>query len=329
MNPECESLFGQSKNKIVNMDLEALSISHKLKKTIKNVLVSSNNVKNLIMSHVDPGGQKLYLNVSSSKIVDETRKVLGYLFIIQNITIEQKRSEFLERMNKLISLGELATNIAHEIRNPITGIGVVLDILKSNEKLSRSEEGLINEANEEIGRVEKLLSDLLDFAKPKEFNFELADINDVINGISFIINQLKSRHVKLVFKLDQGMPMILLDQKRIRQALINMAINSLQAMPRSGELKFVTEYSVDPGNDQVKIYVIDTGIGISNEHKNRIFDPFFTTRNDGVGLGLSITHSIIKEHGGMIEVDSEVGKGTKFAIILPCRQNIQSMHPTN
>ena len=243
-----------------------------------------------------------------------------FLFILQDITLEQKRSEFLERMNRLISLGELATNIAHEIRNPITGIVVVLDLLRGSKKLSKSEVSLIKEANVEIERVEKLISDLLDFAKPKEFNFELAEINEIVRSISFIMGQLKRQDIKLRFQLGDHIPPILVDKKRIRQALMNMAINSLQAMPRMGELLISTEYSANPGTQTVKICVSDTGSGIPGEYLNRIFDPFFTTRNDGVGLGLSITHSIVKEHGGIIDVDSEQGKGTRFTITLPCKR---------
>jgi PAS domain S-box-containing protein len=320
INPECELLLGHSKEKILNRKIDDLQIYPELKKNLLDIVYSSQTVKNIIIPYIDMRGQKMFCSLSSSKIKDETNNVLGFLFIMQDITLEQKRSEFLERMNRLISLGEMATNIAHEIRNPITGIVVVLDLLRGSKKLSKSEVSLIKEANIEIERVEKFISDLLDFAKPKEFNFELADINDIVGSISFMIGKLKRQDIKLRFKLGDDIPPIFVDKKRLREALMNMAINSLQAMPGRGELIISTEYLPNPENHVVKICVTDTGSGIPGEYRNRIFDPFFTTRNDGVGLGLSITYSIVKEHDGVIDVDSEQEKGTRFTITLPCKK---------
>jgi len=205
----------------------------------------------------------------------------------------------------------------------LTGIGVVLDFL-SRKKLPRRDLELINEANGEIERLEKLISDLLTFARPKKFNFELADIRNIINSIYLLINeQCNHRGIKMFIRIDDDIDGLYVDQERIRQGLLNIVINAIKAMPSGGNLTIkAAELTGDSGSGdperRIEITIGDTGVGIATENIGRIFDPFFTTNNEGTGLGLSITHSIIKEHSGIVKVDSELGKGTEFTIILPC-----------
>jgi signal transduction histidine kinase len=187
--------------------------------------------------------------------------------------------------------------------------------------LLKTDKNLIEEATQEIERLEKLISDLLDFARPKEFNFEPADINEIVKSITFLIGeQCNNQGVRLVTRYGHRLTKAYMDAEKIRQGLLNMMINAIQAMPRGGELTIETggNGADTTGEDRsVTVTIKDSGAGIPDAVKGRIFDPFFTTHHEGTGLGLSITHSIVKEHGGTIRFDSEEGKGARFVVSLP------------
>jgi PAS domain S-box-containing protein len=261
------------------------------------------------------------LYISSSPIIDEAGCLTGVLFLIQDITKERERDQYLQRVNRLISLGELAAGVAHEIRNPLTGIGVVLDILKDRKRLLKADKNLLAEATLEIERLEKLISDLLDFARPKVFTFEPTDINEIVRSTTFLIGeQCNNQGIRLVTSYGDRLPKACIDAEKIRQGLLNVMINAMKAMPNGGKLIIETGIlGVDAtvGNRSITITIKDSGVGIPDAVKSRIFDPFFTTHHEGTGLGLSITHSIVKGHQGIIQFDSEEGKGARFVISLP------------
>ena len=320
LNPAVEKMFGMMKDTLINRFIwEIFPLPEWIECTRKAVF-HLHNMKGMEFT-LNPDDK--ILNVTTSHIMNEGESLIGFMFLIQDITGERKRDEYLQRVNRLISLGELAAGIAHEIRNPLTGIGVVLDFL-SRKKLPRRDLELINEASREIERLEKLISDLLTFARPKKFNFELADIRNIINSIYLLINeQCNHRGIKMFIRIDDDIDGLYVDQERIRQGLLNIVINAIKAMPSGGNLTIkAAELTGDSGSGdperRIEITIGDTGVGIATENIGRIFDPFFTTNNEGTGLGLSITHSIIKEHSGIVKVDSELGKGTEFTIILPC-----------
>lgn len=322
LNPAVEKMIGVHKEDMIQRFIWDIFSMPDSMEIAKKVVFDRVNIKGLEFTKTDG----TILNVNTSHIINEADCLIGFMFLIQDITSEKKRDEYLQRVNRLISLGELAAGVAHEIRNPLTGIGVVLDIL-SNKKLSQRDLALINEANGEIERLESLISDLLTFAKPKQFNFELSDIRSVINSIySLFKEQCNHSGIKLFINISDNIEDLYLDQERIRQGLLNIMINAIQAMPLGGKLIIDASNLVNESGitSHIMITISDTGIGIANEYKERIFDPFFTTNNEGTGLGLSITHSIIKEHSGTISVDSEEGKGTKFTVILPrdCRKSM-------
>jgi len=317
LNPAVEKVFGISKEDLIHRFIWDIFILPDWVEITKKVVFQRVNIKGLEFTLK---ADNTILNVNTSQIMNEAENLIGFMFLIQDITSERKRDEYLQRVNRLISLGELAAGVAHEIRNPLTGIGMVLDIL-SRKKLSIMDLNLINEANREIERLENLISDLLTFARPKKFNFELADIKNIINSIYFLINEQCNRNgIKMLIKISDDLGSLYLDQERIRQGLLNIVINAIQAMPEGGKLVIDASNLINESGsiNHIKITIRDTGRGILNKDISRIFDPFFTTNNEGTGLGLSITHRIIKEHNGFVKVDSEEGKGTEFTVILPC-----------
>lgn len=327
VNPAAGEMFDINRqdamNKFIGDIFESSEWNERINKTLKQHI----NFKGLEYTYKKSNNQDIILSISTSQIMNEEGDLIGFMFLIRDITNERRRDEYLQRMTRLISLGELAAGVAHEIRNPLTGIGVVLDMLRSKKRLSKVDCDLINQANGEIERLEKLIADLLVFAKPRQLNYEPIEINDILKSISSLISdQCNKQKIELTGKFCDKLPIAYVDRERIRQGLLNVVINAIQAMPEGGRLALETNVYRQEGapfkGQCIIITISDTGIGISNAHKERIFDPFFTTHSDGTGLGLSITHSIIKEHNGLIRVDSERGKGTQFKILLPrdCRK---------
>jgi PAS domain S-box-containing protein len=323
LNPAAEEILGIKKEQVHNSSLQEIFNSiPEIEGMLSKTLIERERIKGYENTFKRCDGTNVILNISSSPIIDDDGNLLGTLLLIEDITSERKRDEYLQRMSRLISLGELAAGVAHEIRNPLTGIGVVLDILKNRQRLSKSDKNLLDDAMQEIERLEKIVSDLLAFARPKAFNFEMVGINDIIKSIYFLISeQCNNQNIKLITRHGRRLPKSLMDQEKIRQGLLNIVINAIQAMPRGGDLGIETACQIikDNGNEEklLVITISDTGSGIPELVKDRIFDPFFTTHTEGTGLGLSITHSIIKEHRGTIKFESEEGKGTNFIVSLP------------
>ena len=280
-------------------------------------------IQNYRLKFKNKAGKNVILDVKASPILDDQDAITGILFSMEDIAEEQERIKYLQRVNRLIALGELAAGIAHGIRNPLTGIEIVMDVLRQDEGLSESSRDLTQEISSEIDRVERLVSDLLDFARPKRFTFDMAKINDVIESTRRLINEkCQIQHIKFVVKYDNDLPMLFLDFEMLRQAILNVAINCIRAMPDGGQLQIETSKCIMENNNKeqipsVSILIKDNGVGIPDSIKDRIFDPFFTTHKEGTGLGLSVTYSIVTEHNGKILVDSEAGKGTTFNILLP------------
>jgi PAS domain S-box-containing protein len=327
VNPAAEEMFDIDRLDAMNKFMGDIFESSEWKKRISKTIKQHINIKGWEYNITKSSNQDIILNISTSQIMNEEGGLIGFMFLIRDITNERRRDEYLQRMTRLISLGELAAGVAHEIRNPLTGIGVVLDMLRGKKRLSKVDCDLINQANGEIERLENLIADLLVFANPRQLNYEPVEINDILKSISSLISeQCNKQKIELTGKFCDKLPVTYVDRERIRQGFLNIVINAIQAMPEDGRLTIETNFyrqeSTPVKSQYIMITISDTGIGISNAHKDRIFDPFFTTHSDGTGLGLSITHSIIKEHHGSIRVDSEQGKGTKFTILLPqdCRK---------
>ena len=325
LNPAAEEIFGikNEKESILNKNItNVFALIPELKKIFESTLINHENIEGCECSFRKEEGQNTRLSINSSSIFDDAGNLMGVLFNVQDITNIRERDKYLQRVNRLISLGELAAGVAHEVRNPLTGIGVVLDILRSRKKLSKADKGLIEEATLEIERLEKIVADLLDFARPKDFDFELVDINDVVESICFLINrQCKNQNLNLKVKYGENIQRAKMDSERIKQGLLNIVINSIQAMPDGGDIVIETFYEGGQGgldeSQSINVSISDTGPGIPDYAKDRIFDPFFTTHSEGTGLGLSITHSIIKEYNGSIKVESSEGKGARFVVSLP------------
>jgi len=221
---------------------------------------------------------------------------------------------------KLASIGRLAAGIAHEIKNPLTSIKTFTEYL--NEKFNESEfrNKFSRIVGGEVDRINHIVEGLLDFAQPKTPKTKLTDIPQIIEDVLILLeNDVSKNKIEVKKDFISGLPPVLVDPEQIKQVLINLIINSLQAMENSPKRKLTIATSKI--NDYLSLKISDTGCGLSTEQITSIFEPFYSTRDKGVGLGLSIVHSIIKAHNGKIEVQSQPNQGTTFTVLLPINQS--------
>jgi len=226
----------------------------------------------------------------------------------------------MKRADRLASIGEMAAGIAHEIKNPLAGIAGVIQVLKKDFPEGDANRAVLDEVLSQVERMDKAVRNLLSFARPPEPKMTMADLNDVIGKLmDFLAPQFAKNGITAERKLAAGLPWIVLDPDLMQQALLNLALNAIKAMPDGG--RFVVETRSDTAapeaGGRIVITFVYTGQGIAPENLSRIFSPFFTTRQQGTGLGLSITQRIVEQHHGEISVQSSAGRGTTFTISLP------------
>ncbi|MCV9887419.1 PAS domain S-box protein [Metabacillus halosaccharovorans] len=232
--------------------------------------------------------------------------------ILRDISYRKKTEELMIRSEKLSIAGQLAAGIAHEIRNPLTSIKGFLQIMQPD--ISNHSQ-YFHIIFSELNRIEMILSELLMLAKPQETKFTKTDLVTLLNDVAILLEtQGNMNNVSILQEHSFPELQINCDENQLKQVFINLFKNAIDAMPKGGKVKVLTEKI----NHSVKIIVKDEGEGIPPEFLERIGEPFLTTKEKGNGLGLMITYKIIENHSGNMYVESEVGKGSIFTIILPC-----------
>jgi two-component system NtrC family sensor kinase len=232
----------------------------------------------------------------------------------------ESRQEQLIQSRKIASLGTLSAGIAHEINNPLNNISLILEsMLEDAETLGGPEcKRLLQDAMDQADRASDIVRNLLEFTRashPKPEDVNLAELID--KTARLVRNELDLHHIVFSSEVRDELPRMRLEKGGLQQVLLNLFMNSIQAMDDGGELKVVLGRT--EAGDEARIDVVDTGPGIPAEIRNQIFDPFFTTKKEGVGtgLGLSVSYNIIAKNGGRMEVESEPGRGTCFSVFLP------------
>jgi len=237
----------------------------------------------------------------------------GLTVTMRNETEKEKLREEMTRLDRLASLGKLSAGIAHEVRNPLTGILLLLDDLHDNASLATNDKNMIKKALSEIERVERLVSALLNYSSPARTDFRMGDLNAVAHDTTLLMRRPCERQ-RVRIRLEAGeLPLFCFDPEKIKQALLNIVKNALEAMPEGGDITITTEAMPE----HVTVTISDTGPGIHPEDLPLIFEPFFTRKGAGTGLGLSITQRIMEEHHGQIRVESSPESGTVFTLELP------------
>ena len=231
--------------------------------------------------------------------------------------IERLHNTQMSRAEHLATLGELAAGLAHEIRNPLAGIAGVIDIIARDLPDNSPAREVAQDVRAEVMRVNRIVTDLLETARPKPPEYRSADLNATVeHAVIFARQQALSKPVKVeLHKLDKPL-VVEHDTGQIHQMLLNLMLNAIQAIDGAGEVNV----DIVQRDGMATVSVRDTGKGIKPEHLPNIFRPFYTTKGHGTGLGLSLAKRIVEDHGGKITVASDVGKGTTFEVALPLRR---------
>jgi signal transduction histidine kinase len=225
----------------------------------------------------------------------------------------KKAQDELKRTERLKAVGTLAAGMAHEIKNPLTGIKTFAEYLPSKHNDPEFLEKFQKIVTTEVTKINDIVQQLLDFSKPKPLKLEQANIHTLLDQtLSFLNNDFVKYRINVIKNYDSALPLLNLDPNQMKQVFLNLFLNAIDAMKQSGVLTVTTKLI----QDNAEITIQDTGTGISKKDLEHVFDPFYSTKDTGTGLGMSIVYGIIKEHNGEIGVSSEVGKGAVFRIRL-------------
>ena len=235
-----------------------------------------------------------------------------------------KRSKsYIRRADRLASLGTLTAGLAHEIRNPLVAIKTLTQLLPDRLDDEEFRDQFLKIASGEVDRISSLVNELLDFARPSDPKLKFEDINTILDGMILLVStETKKKQINILKNYASDLPPAQIDREQIKQVFLNVLLNAIQAPPENGRIMVKTRAFTKPGGESyAQIEFADTGCGIPGEHLEEIFNPFFTTKSTGSGLGLSISHQIVQDHSGYIDVESQLDKGSSFFINLPVKQD--------
>lgn len=286
-------------------------------RVLSRPVVRLSKIMDSIKTHGDLEQQYPELKDRRDELGELQRSFFWMLQRLRDAEREHKRTtEVLSQTEKMVSVGRLASGVAHEINNPLSGITLCFRNLIEADINGNTREKLILAVNDGLQKIENIVKHLLDFSRMTVTEKTTVNLNNLINRLLVLFNYSASKkNVKIVNYLSDDIPEILIDENKMSQVFTNIIINALQAMDGGGTLTIKTERV----NGFCAVSIEDTGTGIPPDVLPNIFDPFFTTKRigEGTGLGLSVSKGIVELHGGIIEVESQIRAGTKFRIKLP------------
>ncbi|GAK56715.1 signal transduction histidine kinase, nitrogen specific, NtrB [Candidatus Vecturithrix granuli] len=260
-------------------------------------------------------GRALPLSLSASQLTDNEGEQLGAVLLFRDLSEVKALEDQVKRSERLASVGKLAAGVAHEIRNPLGALKGFLQYFQHKLALEDQEQTYFTVMTHEVDRLNTVISNLLDFARPKEPVFEPCDLAKLLQHVLALVEgDLQAKQIHTSVDIQAALPQIQVDQDQITQVVLNILLNAIHATESGGTVSLRAEIYADT---YVDVTVSDTGKGISPEDLPQIFDPFFSTKKQGTGLGLAIAHTIIEQHGGTITVESTEGTGSTFRIQLP------------
>lgn len=240
------------------------------------------------------------------------------ILAFEDVTETMGEIEFQRTVDRFASVGELSAVIAHEIRNPLTGIRTTIQYVASKMTEGDNLRSDLRDSIKELDRIEQFTTDLLQFARPKSMVLESEDLTPILTQVLDNLDQhFKAAGITVKRDLAEGLPPIPLDPDAVQQVFLNMILNAIEAMPDGGQFRVSSSARRYRSKQAVEVAFHDTGCGIPEEVLDKIFDPFFTTRPNGTGLGLSISLQIIKEHGARINMRNRAGGGATFRLSFP------------
>jgi signal transduction histidine kinase len=231
----------------------------------------------------------------------------------------QQATERLVQADKFAALGSLSTTLAHELKNPLTSVKMIMEAAIDKDRQVDCTREDFDVMLHEVQRMEGALNQVLALAGPQRLELREQDINQVIRDVFALTrHRLEIGGVRASLELDETVPPFTLDAKRMEQVLLNLIVNAVEAMPRGGKLVIRTGWTPSP--PRVHIAIQDNGMGIPAAIRGRVFDPFFTSKENGTGIGLSVVYTLVREQGGEIDLESQEGAGTIFRITFPVQE---------
>ena len=229
--------------------------------------------------------------------------------------------ERMRQADRLATIGRLAANIAHEIRNPLASLSGAIEVLARELPRDGANDRLVQIVLRESDRLNRIITEFLEYARPAPLHPLPVNVGEVLDEVLLLLeHRALPPDLKVVREYD-GALTALVDPQHFRQAIWNLCINALEAMPQGGELRIGAEIVTQRTTRRLEVWVADTGSGIDPESLPHIFEPFFSTKPEGSGIGLALVHRVIRDHGGDVEVRSEPGAVTTFTLRLPLAES--------
>ena len=243
---------------------------------------------------------------------------LSNIGICRDITERVEMEQRMRESERMAYIGHITTSLSHEIRNPLSVVKMNLQILNKNPQLQGNDRRRVAISAKEVIRLERILTELLDFAKPLRFEFKLCYVNQILLSCGELLEmKFKEKELYTNFSLAPQMPKIMADEEKLEQAFINLLLNTIDASKSKGEVLVASRYKRNNGRSSIEVIVEDDGSGIPREHMSDIFKPFFTTKTNGTGLGLANAKRIVEAHKGWIKAKNRHPHGASFHIYFP------------
>jgi len=362
-NSATEKFTGISSGEVMGKKVEDVlspALAYNILQTLKN-----GQSRSEIEVELSLGAFSSFLCCNTARVDALENGEQGAIMVLSDITRIKELEREKSQNERLASLGKMAAGIAHEVKNPLVSIKTFAELLPEKYDDQEFRHNFSKIVSEEIARINKLIMELLNFSRNNRPAYEEVDIRELIDEVMMLLSpQINTQGIELKQHCHQNIPAVKADRDQLKQALLNICLNAVQAMPDGGELGIevlalkgshdthdtrgahgtydmthdthgrgmpslqvagqVTALSANPSFDRVKIIIKDTGTGIDPVERDRIFDPFFTTKVDGIGIGLSISHRIITDHGGNVQFSSS-SNGTIFEIYLPGASSLRTV----
>lgn len=325
-NREAQRITGRAHDQVIEHGIAALPSP--LAAVIHKTLDTNSGVWDHDLSIGGDDGDEVPIRLSSSVFHSHTGDCMGVLVVLNDMTLVRKLEEQVRRTDRLASLGTLSAGMAHEIKNPLVSIKTFTQLLPERYMDEEFRETFSELIGKEVTRIDSIVNRLLHFSRPTKPQLVPVHVHEVLHSALRLISQQLRRHeIELTHALDADADLIRGDVDLLSQAFINFFLNAIESMEKQGRLTVTTcaetpswhtpVRGVSNGAKCLRVDITDTGVGIGKEVLTRIFDPFYTTKSSGTGLGLSVAHGIIQDHGATVDVESKLGEGATFHVSFP------------
>jgi len=336
-NNSATEILGYAADEIVHKRLQDIFPKEDCERMLASIEDPQQGLLNREMPLTAKDGNAIFIGYSVTPRYDTKGQRVGSIISFKDISQIKHMQAEVQRMDRLASMGVLASGIAHEIRNPLAGIKTIAQTLEEEIETGDNKREYVSRIVRQVNRMDDLLKTIFSYAKPREPKRKYHRLREIIYEVFALLeNRMKKQGIKYHDSYHDDLPLIYVDFYQIQQVFVNLFLNALDAMPNGGALtlKAIPKVTILNRLDRrgrtfpienksslfVEVTLTDSGVGISEEDLSSIFNPFFTTKPQGSGLGLSIVYRIITEHDGDIQVESELNKGTTFKLLLPTEE---------